>query len=165
MRIDHVHVHIVDGWAQRHPISIRRPLRVQITLQLAICWALGFATLTVGHLNILSVTFAPVLIGLADNLGIHLAARYSEERTAGYDFRTAMEIAARQMGPGIVTAGIAVILAFYAVILADFPGLAELGFIAGSGELLCRRTACGSAVEPPKPTTKKSFCATITCPR
>src|SRR5262245_1485453 len=113
------------------------PLRVQITLQLAICWALGWATLTVGHLNILSVSFAPILIGLADNLGIHLAARYSEERTAGYDFRTAMEIAARQMGPGIVTAGIAVILAFYAVILADFPGLAELGFIAGSGELWC----------------------------
>ena len=102
------------------------PLRVQITLQLAICWALGFATLTVGHLNILSVTFAPVLIGLADNLGIHLAARYSEERTAGHDFRTAMEIAARQMGPGIVTAGLAVILAFYAVMLADFPGLAGL---------------------------------------
>jgi len=83
------------------------------------------------------VTFAPILVGLADNLGIHLAARYSEERTAGYDFHTAMEIAARQMGPGIVTAGISVILAFYAIILADFPGLAELGFIAGSGEFLC----------------------------
>jgi hopanoid biosynthesis associated RND transporter like protein HpnN len=113
------------------------PLRVQITLQLAICWSLGWATLTVGHLNILSVTFAPILIGLADNLGIHLAARYSEERAAGHDFRTAMEIAARQTGPGIVTAGISVILAFYAVMLANFPGLAELGFIAGSGELLC----------------------------
>ncbi len=113
------------------------PLRVQIALQLAICWSLGWATLTVGHLNILSVTFAPILIGLADNLGIHLAARYSEERAAGYDFRTAMEIAARQTGPGIVTAGVAVILAFYAVMLANFPGLAELGFIAGSGELLC----------------------------
>jgi uncharacterized membrane protein YdfJ with MMPL/SSD domain len=83
------------------------------------------------------VTFAPVLIGLADNLGIHLAARYSEERTAGHNFRTAMEIAARQTGPGIVTAGLSVILAFYAVMLANFPGLAELGFIAGSGELLC----------------------------
>jgi len=113
------------------------PLRVQVTLQLAIAWALGFATLTVGHLNILSVTFAPILIGLADNLGIHMAARYSEERTAGYDFYPAMEIAARQMGPGIATAGLSVILAFYAVMLADFPGLAELGFIAGSGELLC----------------------------
>jgi hopanoid biosynthesis associated RND transporter like protein HpnN len=113
------------------------PLRVQITLQLAICWSLGWATLTVGHLNILSVSFAPILIGLADNLGIHLAARYSEERTAGHDFRTAMEIAARQTGPGIVTAGVSVILAFYAVMLANFPGLAELGFIAGSGELLC----------------------------
>jgi uncharacterized protein len=113
------------------------PLRVQITLQLAICWSLGWATLTVGHLNILSVSFAPILIGLADNLGIHLAARYSEERAAGHDFRTAMEIAARQTGPGIVTAGISVVLAFYAVMLANFPGLAELGFIAGSGELLC----------------------------
>ncbi len=113
------------------------PLRVQVTLQLAICWALGFATLTVGHLNILSVTFAPVLIGLADNLGIHLVARYNEERTAGHDFRTALEIAARQTGPGILTAAFAVILAFYAVMLADFPGLAELGFIAGSGEFLC----------------------------
>src|SRR5215831_989620 len=113
------------------------PLRVQVTLQLAIAWALGFATLTVGHLNILSVTFAPILIGLADNLGIHMAARYSEERTAGYDFYPAMEIAARQMGPGIATAGLSVILAFYAVMLADFPGLAELVFIAGSGELLC----------------------------
>ena len=48
-----------------------------------------------------------------------------------------MEIAARQTGPGIVTAGVAVVLAFYAVMLANFPGLAELGFIAGSGELLC----------------------------
>jgi hopanoid biosynthesis associated RND transporter like protein HpnN len=113
------------------------PLRVQITLQLAVCWSLGFATLTIGHLNILSVSFAPILIGLADNLGIHLAARYSEERAAGRNFSTAMAIAARQTGPGIVTAAIAVALAFYAVMLADFPGLAELGFIAGSGELFC----------------------------
>jgi len=112
-------------------------LRVQIALQLAICWSLGWATLTVGHLNILSVTFAPILIGLADNLGIHLVARYSEERAAGRDFRAAMEVAARQTGPGIVTAGVSVALAFYAVMLANFPGLAELGFIAGSGELLC----------------------------
>jgi len=113
------------------------PLRVQITLQLAICWALGWTTLTVGHLNILSVSFAPILIGLADNLGIHLAARYSEERAAGHDFFTAMETAARQTGPGIVTAAVSVILAFYAVMLANFPGLAELGYIAGSGELMC----------------------------
>ena len=113
------------------------PLRVQIALQIAICWSLGFATLLVGHLNILSATFAPILIGLADNLGIHLVARYNEERAAGRGFYKAMEVAARQTGPGIVTAAVAVSLAFYAVMLADFPGLAELGFIAGSGELLC----------------------------
>lgn len=110
---------------------------MQIALQLGICWSLGFATLIVGHLNILSVSFAPILIGLADNLGIHLAARYGEERAAGRDFATAIATAARQTGPGIVTAAVAVSLAFYAVMLADFPGLAELGLIAGSGELFC----------------------------
>jgi uncharacterized protein len=113
------------------------PLRVMVALQLAICWTVGFNTLTVGHLNILSVSFAPILIGLADNLGIHLAVRYREERTAGRNFSTALEIASRRIGPGIVTAALSMALAFYAVMLADFPGLAELGFIAGSGELLC----------------------------
>ena len=100
-------------------------------MQLAICWSLGWTTLTVGHLNILSVSFAPILIGLADNLGIHLAARYSEERAAGHDFRTAMEIAARQTGPGIVTSGIAVILSFYAVMLANFPGWPNSDLLLG----------------------------------
>jgi len=113
------------------------PLRVQLTLQLAIGMSLGLATLTVGHLNILSVTFAPILVGLADNLGIHLSARYGEERAAGHAMGTALAITAQQTGPGIVTAGVSVSLAFYAMMLTDFPGLAELGWIAGTGELLC----------------------------
>jgi hypothetical protein len=106
-------------------------------LTLALCWTLGFTTLTVGHLNILSVTFAPILIGLADNFGVQLVARYGEERSHGRDFRSALAIATRHTGAGIVTASVTVALAFYAVMLADFPGLAELGFIAGSGVLLC----------------------------
>jgi hopanoid biosynthesis associated RND transporter like protein HpnN len=124
-------LYIISFW------EVWGPLRVMAALQLAICWTVGFNTLTVGHLNILSVTFAPILIGLADNLGIHLAVRYREERTYGRDFYTALEIAARRIGPGIVTAALSMALAFYVVILADFPGLAELGFIAGSGEMLC----------------------------
>ena len=113
------------------------PLRVQIALQLAICWSLGWATLTVGHLNILSVSFAPVLIGLADNLGIHWRRVIVRNALPAVIFVPRWRSPARQTGPGIVTAGISVALAFYAVMLANFPGLAELGFIAGSGELLC----------------------------
>ena len=112
------------------------PLLVVASLTIGLCWTLGFTTLTVGHLNILSITFAPILIGLADNFGVQLVARYGEERSRGRDFRTAIAIATHNTGPGILTAAGTVALAFYAVMLADFPGLAELGFIAGSGVLL-----------------------------
>jgi hopanoid biosynthesis associated RND transporter like protein HpnN len=112
------------------------PLLVVASLTIGLCWTLGFTTLTVGHLNILSITFAPILIGLADNFGVQLVARYGEERNRGHDFRTAVAIATHNTGPGILTAAGTVALAFYAVMLADFPGLAELGFIAGSGVLL-----------------------------
>ena len=106
---------------------------MQIALQLAICWSLGWATLTVGHLNILSVTFAPILIGLADNLGIHLAARYSEERAAGRDFVPPWRSPHGRRVRALCCWGL-VALAFYAVMLPDLP---NSDLLPGSGELLC----------------------------
>jgi hopanoid biosynthesis associated RND transporter like protein HpnN len=114
-----------------------RPLFVVATLVVAICWTIGFTTLTIGHLNILSVAFMPILIGLGIDFGIHLLARYVEERAAQADFKTALYIAYQTTGPGIVAAGLTTTLAFYAIMLSDFRGLVELGFIAGSGMLLC----------------------------
>jgi hopanoid biosynthesis associated RND transporter like protein HpnN len=113
--------------------EVRSPLLVVATLSIALCWTLGLTALTVGHFNILSISFAPILIGLADNFGVQLVARYGEERLRGSDFRAALALATHYTGPGILTAAGTVMLAFYAILLVDFPGLAELGFIAGSG--------------------------------
>ena len=117
--------------------QVRRPLLVVCTLMLSVCWALGLTTLTVGHLNILSVAFLPILIGLGIDFGIHLVARYGEERAHNQDFDTALQVAYRHTGPSVVAAALTTALAFYAVMLTDFRGLVELGFIAGSGILLC----------------------------
>ncbi len=117
--------------------QIGRPLLVVSMLMIALGWTLGFATLTVGHLNIFSVSFLPMLIGLGIDFGIHLLARYGEERTRQRDFDTALHTAYVRTGPGVVVAAVTTALAFYAVMLADFQGLSELGFIAGSGLLLC----------------------------
>lgn len=114
-----------------------RPLFVVATLIVAICWTMGFTTLTVGHLNILSVAFMPILIGLGIDFGIHLLARYVEERTHQTDFESALYTAYQATGPSIIAAALTTALAFYAVMLSDFRGLVELGFIAGSGMLLC----------------------------
>ncbi len=117
--------------------QVWRPLLVVSMLMLALCWTLGFTTLTVGQLNILSISFLPILIGLGIDCGIHLLARYSEERAAHGDFDTALQTAFMQTGPGVAAAAFTTAVAFYAVTLTDFRGLAELGLIAGSGMVLC----------------------------
>lgn len=113
------------------------PLLVVITLVMAICWSLGLTTLSVGHLNILSIAFAPMLIGLGIDFGIHMLARYHEERAHEHDVVTALVITYRQTGPSVIAAALTTALAFFVLLLVDFPGLAELGWIAGSGILLC----------------------------
>ena len=111
------------------------PLRVQIALQLAICWSLGWATLTVGHLNILSVSFARF------SSVWRITWAFTWRRVIVRNALPAMIFVPRwrsaRQWSGHCDCGISVALAFYAVMLANFPGLAELGFIAGSGELLC----------------------------
>jgi hopanoid biosynthesis associated RND transporter like protein HpnN len=114
-----------------------RPLLAVSVLILALCWTLGFTTLTIGQLNILSISFLPLLIGLGIDYGIHLLARYGEERVVQNDFDAALQTAFVRTGPGVAAAALTTALAFYAVTLTDFRGLAELGVIAGSGMLLC----------------------------
>jgi uncharacterized protein len=118
----------------------RYPLLTIATLVVGTVWALGWATITVGHLNILSATFAVMLIGLGD-YGVLWVARYDEARKDGASVEGALQQTALQAGPSIATAAVTTGLAFFAIMLADFKAVAELGWIAGSGMLLCA-TSC-----------------------
>ncbi len=116
--------------------GFRFPLLTIASLVAGTLWALGWATVTVGHLNILSATFAVMLIGMGD-YGVLWVARYDEARGEGLSVDEAMLATARRAGPSIVTAAISTALAFFATMLADFKAVAELGWIAGCGVLLC----------------------------
>jgi hopanoid biosynthesis associated RND transporter like protein HpnN len=116
--------------------SLYYPLLTVGTLLIGTSWALGWTTLTVGHLNILSATFAVMLIGMGD-YGVLWVMRYEHERRMGADVETALRHTAVCVGAGTLTAAAATALAFYAAMLADFQGVAELGWIAGSGVVLC----------------------------
>lgn len=116
--------------------GLRYPLMTVAALLVGTVWALGWLTLTVGHLNILSSAFAVMLIGMGD-YGVLWVTRFSQERTAGHSIADANILAAANVGPGIVTAALATALAFFATMLADLKAVAELGWIAGSGVLLC----------------------------
>ncbi len=122
----------------------RYPLLTVGTLLVGCAWALGWAALTVGHLNILSATFAVMIIGMGD-YGVLWVARYDEERRFGRDAAEALLETARRAGPGIATAAVTTSLAFFATMLADFQAVAELGWIAGCGVLLCA-AACATVL-------------------
>jgi hopanoid biosynthesis associated RND transporter like protein HpnN len=113
------------------------PLMGMIMLAVGMTWSFGVATLLVGHLNILSVSFASIVIGLGNDFAIHILSRYLDLRHHGRDLRSAMIETSQTLGPGIVTGSVTTALAFYCAGLTTFLGVAELGLIAGSGILLC----------------------------
>jgi hopanoid biosynthesis associated RND transporter like protein HpnN len=116
--------------------GLRYPFMTVAALLVGTVWALGWLTLTVGHLNILSSAFAVMLIGIGD-YGVLWVTRFSLERRAGADVPAATRQTALHVGPSVVTAALTTALAFYAAMLADLKAVAELGWIAGSGVLLC----------------------------
>lgn len=117
--------------------GLRRPLLAVAALLIGIAWSMGYITLVVGHLNILSVAFGVILIGLGIDFGIHYLARYLEDREQMAEADSALIETAQSVGPGIVTGGVTTALAFFMAGLTNFTGIAELGIVAGGGILLC----------------------------
>ena len=77
-----------------------RPVKATLCLIVGLGYTLAFATLAIGHLNILTITFVPILIGLAIDYGVHLISRYEEELRRGRS-----EEAALDQGDGLHRAG------------------------------------------------------------
>ncbi len=117
--------------------GIVKPLLAVFSLLIALAWSLGFTSLTVGHLNILSVVFTTILIGLGIDFGIHILERYKEERQEGVDISTALQKTLQGTGQGNFSGAITTAIAFGAMVLTDFIGIVELGWIAGWGILFC----------------------------
>ncbi len=114
-----------------------RPLKSMATLLIGVAYTLGFATATVGHLNILTITFVPILVGLAIDFGIHLVTRYEEELRLGHGRFESLERAMVNTGQGICTGALTTAGGFLAMGLTQFKGIQEMGWICGGGMLIC----------------------------
>lgn len=94
---------------------------------------IGFATLAVGSLNMISVAFAVLFIGLGIDYAVHSVLRYWEERLNGRDALVAIAVGAHHAGPALALCTVTTALAFLAFIPSDFVGMAQLGIIAAGG--------------------------------
>src|SRR5205085_4196566 len=97
-----------------------RPIKAVICLVFGLGYTMGLTTFLVGHLNILTITFAPILIGLAIDFGVHLITRYEEEIRHGKSGEEAIEKAMAYTGLGILTGALTTAGAFLAMALSDF---------------------------------------------
>lgn len=101
---------------------------------LIITTALGLAA--AGRLNLISVAFIPLFVGLGVDFGIQVSVRFNAERREGASLVEALERAGRAVGAPIMLAAAAIVLALAAFLPTDYIGVAELGIIAGLGMIV-----------------------------
>jgi hopanoid biosynthesis associated RND transporter like protein HpnN len=117
--------------------SLKRPLVESLILVIGLCWTFGVATLVVGHLNLLSMVFAPLMLGITIDYGVHWLCRLEEEQRDPK--RCTLENLAftmRRAAPGIIYAALAAAVSFFPLVFTGFKGLEEMGKILSLGVLL-----------------------------
>ncbi|HTW94666.1 MAG TPA: MMPL family transporter [Tepidisphaeraceae bacterium] len=117
--------------------SVWLAFAAEISLAIAIGWTFGWATGTVGELNLLSLVFLITLIGIGMDYLVQILTRYRREAKR-YERPAAIWARVfRYVSPPICTACLGAAGAFFVSIFTAFRGAAELGIIAGGGLLLC----------------------------
>ena len=115
---------------------VGKPILMLVVLAVSLAWSMGVTTLTVGHLTIFSVMFISIVVGIGIDYGIYVLFRYEEERFLGRDVREALELTAARSGPGALLGALTAAATFYALMLTEYRGIQELGFIAGTALLM-----------------------------
>jgi hopanoid biosynthesis associated RND transporter like protein HpnN len=104
-----------------------------VTLLVGLGATAGFASLAIGHLNLISVAFAVLFIGLSIDFAIHLCLRLREELVETPELERALPRAARAVGGSLCLCALTTAIGFFAFAPTEYTGVAELGIIAGSG--------------------------------
>jgi len=119
--------------------SFLLPALLVITLLVGIGWTFGWLLLSVGHLQLLSVVFVAILLGLGIDFGVHvtMAIRAASDRAPDAERDTLVAMGIARSAPGIVAGGLTTAAAFLALAATSFRGIGELGIIAAGGLVLC----------------------------
>ena len=107
---------------------------LNLAVGLTLTAAIGLSM--VGALNLISVAFAVLFIGLGVDFGIQFAVRYRAERHASHDLDKALQGTARGVAGPLLLAAASIAAAFYSFLPTAYVGLSELGLIAGTGMII-----------------------------
>ncbi len=113
--------------------SLRLVFSCLVTLLIGLIWTASFAAAAVGQLNMISIAFAVLYIGLGVDYAIHYGLRYRELRMNSVTHDQALSQAAGDVGAALALCALTTGLGFFAFVPTDFAGVSELGLIAGTG--------------------------------
>src|SRR4029077_4901548 len=125
-------------------LALRSPriiLAVAVSLIVGLAVAAAAGLLLVGALNLISVAFFVLFIGLGVDFGLQFCVRYRAERHDYGDLRAGLRSAARKAGVPLALAAGATALGFAAFVPTEYRGLSELGQIAGCGMIIALLTS------------------------
>ena len=125
---------LVILWMALHSGKIIFAVFVNLFVGLVVTTAVGL--MMVGSLNLLSVAFAVLFVGLGVDFGIQFSVRYRSERFKNDDLRLALESAANRSAVPLSLAAMATAAGFLCFLPTDYQGISELGKIAGAGMLV-----------------------------
>jgi hopanoid biosynthesis associated RND transporter like protein HpnN len=107
-----------------------------VTLLVGFISTLGFAIAFVGRLNLISVAFGVLFIGLGIDYAIQYCIRYRELMASGLGHHEAIVGTAKGLGASLLVCTLAAAIGFYSFLPTPYTGVSELGLIAGTGMLI-----------------------------
>ena len=113
--------------------SIRLLIITYVVLVMGLIFTAGFAAISVGHLNVISIAFASLYIGLGVDYAVHICLHYREGKAEGLSNSEAILISIRDVGSSLFLCALATAIGFFAFIPTDYAGVSELGVISGGG--------------------------------
>jgi hopanoid biosynthesis associated RND transporter like protein HpnN len=117
-------------------------LAVVLTMLGGLVLTAALGLLMVGELNLISVAFAILFVGLGVDFGIQFGMRYREFRRHRPSTRQALVAASRSIALPLLLAATATAFGFFVFLPTAYRGVAELGKIAGAGILFVALPSC-----------------------
>lgn len=104
-----------------------------VTLTYGLMVTTFFAAVVVGHLNLISVAFGVLYVGLGIDYALYLCMQYRERLGHSETHEQALPHAAKDIGGFMVVCALTTSIGFLAFTPTKFTGIAELGLISGAG--------------------------------
>ena len=116
--------------------SIRLLIISIVTLLTGLVATAAFAAVTVVKLNIISIAFAILYIGLGIDFVIHYLLRLREILVDETDLNLALVKTSEQVGGALAICAVTTAAGFFAFMPTAFIGVSQLGLISGAGMLI-----------------------------